>query len=244
VLGLLYGADDGKFATGLKGSTLSFAMLAARNFHDHPGQGLGMTAFQGCAVYMFAKPIDTAAFSKGPETSTMGLPVWLATSRSERNERDPYFITLPKPTVILSCNDRNMLSEVLSRVDNAAKRVALPQDFPEWKHVDRSAPLWALRHFFPERPAVTPSDVLDREATGVVGTISESVGTLRALWLTEGKFQTSPWDVIVKADEFAGRAQTRQVSDGIWELSAPTDAVAGVFGVFALMTVLGFAVYL
>lgn len=260
VLGLLGAADDEKPLKSLYGSTIRFAVLAARKFANQPPDGgtgapLGMIAYQGCAEYAFASPIAQLAFPGLPDTTIAGHQVWKATGRQFAQGRDAtprsetYLMALLRPDLILACNNADFFSSILTNVDASLKGTLL-QRLPEWKHVDRSAPVWGIRHFVPESAATDPTypsngGVTGTAVQGAIGMFFQvglPAGKVRALWLSTSK--ENPWEELSKAPDFGGAASTRSVSEGVWELSVNDELGPGSFAVFAVMAMLGFAVFL
>lgn len=254
VLGLLYAADDGRLRTKLQDRTLRLALLAARKFQHQPedskGRGaLGMIAFERCAAYTFANVLSESIFAKPAETSVLGQPTWEVKGElSEKEGKDTFFIVLPKPDLMLACNNRDFLSTMLSRMA-APGRVALPQALVEWKHVDQSAPLWALRHFRSERASVDPTDPhnegvmgdRDPDAIGVTVQVgSPTPSTVSARWISRS--DDNHWKSFAEIPDAKNRFATRRISLGIWEVKGSGDAEVSAFAIFALMGVLGFAV--
>jgi hypothetical protein len=56
-----------------------------------------------------------------------------------------YYVRLNK-NVLLSASSDRYLESVLRRVDEAPAERALPDNLPEWKHIDFGAPVWIVRH--------------------------------------------------------------------------------------------------
>lgn len=257
VLGLMGVAEKGELWSKVQGRTLSLAVLAARKFgHHSPGhEGLGMIAYQGCAAYSFAQPADTTP-SRRAEEAVIGYPTWISMGSQHEERRDAkplldtYFASQPKPGLLLICNDRDFLSETLSRMTahQLQSRRAFPPSLAELKEVDRSAPLWGLRRFLPERAESDPThpandEGSDPQASGMVIQVGSPSGTVKARMITKSK--ADPWKSLSDAGDFQGKAHTRQLPNGVWEISTDTtDQEITFFAVFALMAMLGFAVLL
>jgi hypothetical protein len=258
VLGLLAAPDDQMPFKALVGSTLQFGVLAARNFGMHPPDGsqalpLGMIAYQGCAAYAFAGPVAQLAFPRPPDTIVLGQPVWNATGKQYAQARDAtptnetYWLALPKPELIVVCNNKEFFSSVLSKLAKPSG-VSKLKATPEWKQVDRTAPFWALRHFTPENEATDPTrprdlgliGVNDKDATGMVFQVGSPAGKVQARWLSSSK--DNPWSQVLEANEQKGAATSRQIAGGVWEISANDQMQSGWFMVFAAMAMLGFVV--
>jgi hypothetical protein len=260
ILGLLGAADDEKPLKALYGSTLRYAVLAARKFANHPPDGsdaapLGLIAYQGCSAYAFANRVDQLAFQEPPDTTIAAHQVWTATGKQYSQARDAtprsetYLMTLLNPDLLLACNNRDFFSSVVASFDRRSKGTLL-QRLPEWKQVNRSAPVWGLRHFIAEAAATDPTypsngGLLGNKVTGAIGTVFEvgPEGKVRALWLSTSN--ENPWEELSTSPDFRGAASARALSNGRWELSV-SDKIpgAGFFAIFAIMAFLGFAVLL
>ncbi len=234
--------------------------MAARKFGNHPDDGgkalpLGMIAYQGCGFYSFAQSIPEDVLPQPPTTSILGQPVWLAEgkeyvqARNARPTTDTYLMALPKPDLVIACNDRNFLTQVLSRMTATPSTQAFPPTLPEWKYVDRSKPLWALRHFRQERALEDPSFPNNvglfqgynvSAPVGVVVIVDGPNGRVIGRFIASSP--ENPWKDLVSVGDFSGQAETHQVAPGVWELSAPADSESGGYMVFALMAILGFVV--
>jgi hypothetical protein len=253
VLGLLAAAEGEKLEKALPGQTMRIAALAARNFAEQPADPrgfipLGMIAYQGCGVYAFAQPVPESILSRSSDESVLGQRVWTSKgSQNDRKDSDTYFVSFPKPDMVLVCNDRSFLTEMISRMDAKANPRALPASLPEWQHLDRSAPLWAIRHFRPDRVSLDPSHPAhlfsggkDPGAIGVVVHFGLASSAAKAMMLAK----LDPWHGVEGATEFQGAAESKKGAEGLWEFSVATKPEAAMMAAFVLMGVLGFAVYL
>ncbi len=257
VLGLLDTPGDGSFSKVMDGSTIRFAVLAARKFREHPPDGseaapLGMIAYEGCAVYGFGKAMADETFTKAREEAIAGHRSWLAEGKQYEQGRgatprtDTFFLTLLKPDLLLACNNREFFSSVLARISSPAEDHVL-RDRPEWKYVDRLAPLWAFRHYLPDgadedptRPGADWIGVDDATATGMVVHVGRQRGEIQALWLSSSP--ESPWKPLEEMPELRESEKAVRRPDGLWELTVEDQQYSGVASVFALMMYLGFAV--
>jgi hypothetical protein len=118
-------------------------------------------AFEGCGVYALADPIQDSAFPQPPNLTILGRSVWSV-------EHDPggqptgstpiyetSFVTRIEPDTLLACNDKGFFSSVLSQLSSASGTSRF-EALPEWKQIDRLAPVWGLRHFDPATAATDP----------------------------------------------------------------------------------------
>jgi hypothetical protein len=252
VVGLLGAVEKEELYKAMQGRTVRLAAFAARKFADHPPDEknnfipLGLVAYQGCSLYAFTEAMPPSLLDRPPDEVTLGNQVWISKgSQNDTPLSDTYLVMRPKPDLILICNDRDFFSQVTLRMAVTEGPRALPADLPEWKHVDRAAPLWAIRHFRLDRADVDPTypaQLLDSgapRATGMTLKLSPT-GAIQARMLSE----KDPWKKIAESDEFNGAAKSSKVADGVWELSVTTKPEAALFVVFALMAALGLAIYL
>lgn len=148
-------------------------------------KALGMMPYQGCQVTIFQGDWSPGwtrlveSVKAGPYTNMRIAETEVIVFR-EKREGDwwTFYLARPRTDILLSATDQDYLTALLNRIGKQPTRRALPEDLPEWKHVDTSAPIWAVRHFDRERGRLDssspffgfpPSDYRsDRQATGVV----------------------------------------------------------------------------
>ena len=254
-------ALGGEFRGG-EGATMRYAVLAARKFADHPADdkgvlALGLIAFEGCAVYGFANPIPDSAFSQAPDASVLGQAMWTAKQEGEWRDKDgrpgyeTYWASKIKSDVLLACNNRDFFTSILKEASSASARTYQRfANLPEWKQIDRSAPVWGLRDFALANRETDPSHpargvvfgVVDEGAVGAVFQAGLPIGKVRTRWLTKGK--ESPFQHPDEVAELKGAVTTQQVSEGVWEMTVNDEREAGSYAVLMTMAILGFAVYL
>jgi hypothetical protein len=253
VLGLLAAAEKQSLYNGLVGATVRLAALGARRFGEDPrrpsppgdpGVALGMIPYEGCAVYAFTKIVEGSILTRPPEDSIMGHRVWISKgSQNDWPDTDTYFVSFLKPDLMLACNRREFFGEMVTRMGLVAQpRAALPASLPEWKQVDRSAPVWAICHYHGSGAvlkSLSPGGK-DLGATGVTVEFGLASGATRACMISE----SDPWKRLVNHPDFNGAAKSREVANGVWELSVDGKPDAASFAVFVLMAVLGFVVLL
>lgn len=196
-------------------------------------------------MYSFVEEVPESVFQRKADESVMGHPVWVSKgSQNDFQDTDTYFAGLPKPDLMLACNDRDFFTQMVSRMAVAQSPRALPADLKEWQHLDRAAPVWAIRHFRSDRAGEDPT-----LAELLAGTGSEAVGLTVAFGIDGGAKATmfaksDPWVGLAKVPEFQGSVASRSAGDGVWELTVANKDQAGWMAVFMLMGFLGFAVYL
>jgi hypothetical protein len=238
---MLAASEKESLGKKLAGRTLRFAAIGAREFGKHETQhGLGMISLEGCAVYSFIEPVQESLFERKPDESVMGHPVWISKgSFGDAKETDTFLVALPHPDLILACNNRDFFSTMVSRMSTPQKPRALPADLPEWKHVDRSAPLWGLRHVSKE--GFDPGWLIDPEKksihiTGLTVEFAAS-GAKASVFANQ-----NPWAKVSDDPQFEGKASTKKSADGVWGLNVAGNGPAGGMAVFVLMAMLGFVV--
>ena len=65
---------------------------------------------------------------------------------------------------LLCATDKGFLEEVLTRMKRENRDPALPDELPEWRHVDGEASVWAIRHYRKETAEQDPSSPLRDKA--------------------------------------------------------------------------------
>jgi hypothetical protein len=130
---------------------VALAVSGARKFRLP--KGFGSTLYEACQVLRFEKPPRAlAAFRKavaGAAVKTRQIAGREVAVIEDRLEKDlwTFLVAVPRPDTVLVATDESYLQAVLERMERKAAGRALPESLPEWQHVDRKAPLWALRHY-------------------------------------------------------------------------------------------------
>jgi hypothetical protein len=250
MLGILGAAEKGGLEERMVGHTVRLAAFGARRFENHhPVHGdalpLGMIAYQGCAVYAFAEPLPASILPRPPDDSVAGQRVWVSKgTESDLPDEDTYLVSLLQTDLMVVCNNREFFEEIVSRRRSLQKARALPADLPEWKQVDRTAPLWAVSHYVPHGLVVHSLDFGDAEkeseATGIAVEFGLASGVTRARMISK----SDPWRNLSDVPDFHGAAKSRKVADGVWELTVSGDPEAANMSAFALMGMVGFIILL
>ena len=248
-LGLLTAAEKGRVLHTTQGLRIRFSLLAGRKFGWRNDDKDGLVSYQGCAAYAFEKPLPSALIARSAEETVLGHPTWVSKgSQNESEYQYTYRVAQPRPDLLLICNDRDFFTEILARMAAKPNRQALPETLPEWKHVDRLAPLWGVRHFdaHPAKrddtnPANFEEGKGDKEALGIAMQAGHPGGTVWGRWMTKSK--SNPWPDLLTEADFNGQAQITRKQDGAWELACPAaDQHAASFTAFVLLGMLGFSV--
>ncbi len=188
------------------GRTIAFALLGARNFSAPPG--LRMAGREECAIYQFQESVEDIEI---PETTAV---------ERESLPTETYASVLLAPNMLLVCNHTGFLQSIRTRRDARAARLHSPASLPEWVHVDRSLPVWGVRHFADNPRDVTNPRrgvdlVLDVNAQGV--TLQVTPAFTRVRWITQPG--ENPLVDVANASDFEKAGKTFAVMPGVWELN-------------------------
>jgi hypothetical protein len=171
--------------------------------------GFGPMPFEGCEICVVeesAAPALTAgmeAIRKARKTMTLsGRQVAVF---SEKIEQDTwtFYVAQPRPNVYLWATHEGYLGTVLSRVQKQPSTRAMPRDLPEWKYVDMTGPIWAVRHYSKDHARKDPSSPLRGASADSAMTVPDPA----AIGLV-----------------FCGDPAARRAT--VWYLSAAKDALA------------------
>jgi hypothetical protein len=151
----------------LQDEPLLAAIEGSRDFL--PPTGLGEMRYQGALIAVFADDITDRANSYLRDSKSKilrteqleGHPVAVFQEKSEEDLWTTY-VAFPKPNMAVAATNADYLREVLSRINGKTGTRALPNDLPEWKHVDIHTRFWALRHYQRVGAATDPSSPFNR----------------------------------------------------------------------------------
>jgi hypothetical protein len=148
----LFDLKNGGLAKRLKGKEVTLAVEGSRHFRSPAA--LGGVRYEGCEIIVFNSAIilDRASFMRNAAATAVrsenvaGLKV---TVFEELQENDVWttFVGFPRNNTVLVATNADYLRTVLVRMAHASEPRALPEDLPEWKYVNTSAPVWGLRHY-------------------------------------------------------------------------------------------------
>ena len=142
----------------LRGRKVEYIVHGARNFEGV--SSFGSLRSESCTIIVFESDLGEAAtewtegLRRGAKSirSMIGREVFVYPSPTlmepwghETRWQGAYFVVL-KPNMLLGASSDRYLESVLRRVDEAPGDRALPDNLPEWRHVDFEAPVWMLRH--------------------------------------------------------------------------------------------------
>jgi hypothetical protein len=149
---------EGKFYRALSNHTIRMVMGATRGIR-RSSEGFTMPAtFAEQDVvyfYFFAEPVDLGT----PDESIANHSAWRGVAQINTTKPGPPFppprtsredenwIAQARADVLVLSNRKDLLAEVLGRMDHGSSARALPASLPEWSEVDRDASFWGLRHY-------------------------------------------------------------------------------------------------
>lgn len=261
----LFGFQNGLLAKHFKGQQILLGMEGSRHFR--PPSGLGGGLIDGCAVIVFADDVTDRANSFVKDSSTVALRTeqiegQKVTVFQERMEEDIWttFVAFPKPNMAVAASNEEYLREVLARLNGKNGERALPDNLPEWKHVNTQAAVWAVRHYDKSGAAIDQTspfggkksaNVPDDKAVGLTFSFDPSksqTATIVYLSGDENILQNVQKNFFPIQSELGARElniQYRQTSAGVVEGSFDLTHIesAEIFS-FVLVAMLGHVVYI
>lgn len=249
------------------GPAVAFAVEGSRHFRSP--KDLGMMPYEGAHIVVFQQPLgDAVEAIKRSVTIPPGEPSFAGdpTLRKERiaghevlsYERKSWadvwtiHVTQPRPDVLITATDRRYLAVLLSRISKKGEKRALPDNLPEWKHLDAGKAVWAIRRYDrsdvaedPTSPLTgksTAANIPDERAIGFVFTLDAGktdVARIKCVSSNEHAL-TIARDAWTAADEGL-KPEIRQAAPGVVEVSWPArDPVGGdSLASFFLLLLLG-----
>jgi hypothetical protein len=179
LVGMAYFANE-PYQAQLAGHEIALFVEGSRRFGP-PTAEVPLMSYEGCQIVVFEHELGEAGNSlmAALTKDAAGVEV-IQDCEVARFDFDagesPWtiFVAQPRPDVLVSGTNRDYLSDVLSRMTIKATERALPEELPEWKHLDRSAREWAMRHFSrtpgsdPTSPLTPGTAEFDEHAVGFV----------------------------------------------------------------------------
>ncbi len=234
----LISTDQASFWKHLAGQKVALAVEGSRRYRWP--NGLGLSPYEGCHITIFEDDLGpvgdalmerlSADASRVVELARHRVAVFI---KKSENDIWTLFITQPKPNVLLCATNWDYLSMVLCRMSDPRPTRALPDELPEWKHVDRQAPFWALRHYDPTQADRDPTSPLrpsldarwrDPGAIGSVFNYTPNQANVAAI-----KYLTKTANAIPIVTNYWHRPsdqlvpKIRQLEPGVIEVSVPLD---------------------
>jgi hypothetical protein len=149
---------DGKLSKPLLSRKMEYVVHGARNFDSV--SSFGSLRSESCAIVVFEADLGdagkewTESLRKAAKSvrTLVGREVFVFPSTTvmeggfkETPWQGTYFVLL-KPNTLLCASSDRYLESVLRRMDDTPGTRALPDNLPEWKHIDFDSSVWMLRH--------------------------------------------------------------------------------------------------
>jgi hypothetical protein len=131
-----------------------------------PPGGEGESVCEGAGLFLFPEPLPDGdalirALERAGGKNELFEGVHVVSFHETGEPLDAgvfdFFITIPRPDVLVIATNREYLRQVLRRTATREGERALPSSLPEWQWVDTGADYWALRHFRHEHAATDPT---------------------------------------------------------------------------------------
>jgi hypothetical protein len=259
-LGVFQTIDKGRFYTPLVGGSVLFCIEGSRRFR--PPTDLGKMLYEGCDIIILQEGLSPAPDvlikqlrSKATQVQTIaGQQVMLFEERLE-DDTWKFFVAIPAPNVLLCATNRDYLTQVLNRMQQKGQKRALPEDLPEWKHVNTAAKFWAVRHYDKDDAKLDPSSPLsgvqkganwpDKQAVGIVFELDPSRSPVATLYYLSANQSARKIFADTQAKVDRGfKPEFRESEPGVIEMRFSLDDPkrSGMF-LFVLLFLLGHGVY-
>jgi hypothetical protein len=259
------GFKDGLLAKRLEGKRINLVIEGSRHFRSPAG--LGELPYEGCSVIFFLDNLrdEMTSFSRDARRSALKreqLEAQEVFVFQEKLEEDDWtiFVAFPNEHAILLATDRSYLAEILARMHGKTGPRALPNDLPEWKHVDTEAPFWGLRHYDKSQSRFDPTSPYggrksanfpDEQAIGFAFALDRHpLRSVTAIYLSGNlAIGAKPTETLLGMDRYPEAkgldAKYQELSPGVVQASYSLERHrASGFFLFVLQGILGHAVYL
>jgi hypothetical protein len=147
-----------------------------------------------------------------------------------------FYFAHPKPNTLVFATDLAYLTSVLERMKKRATTRALPEELLEWKHLDATAKVWALRHYDHKdatfditSPVGKPVDFKgDDQAVGLLFWTDTAKGEANVKYLSTNKDALRIADAWKKGEDGRERICTiRREHQGVISITVPLERAAG-----------------
>jgi hypothetical protein len=272
---LISGFSSERRAGASRVPPVAFALEGSRHFREP--KDLGMMLYEGAQIVVFEQPLGPAAddlkrslierfgrpfFADDPvlQKETIAGHEVFSFEHQQNSDVVKTYLTLPRPDVLVCATDRRYLGVLLARMSKKGATRAFPADRPEWRHLDVSKPIWAIRHYDPKDAAEDPSSPLageeraanvpDDRAVGLVFSYDAGKSDVaRVRYLSANK---DALEIVRTAWTYAEediKPEVRQVGPGVVEMSLSLEGPMGrgspaSMFLLLLLQALGHAVYL
>jgi hypothetical protein len=202
-----------------------FALEGSRHFRA-PAD-LGEMPFEGCALAVFNEDLGDVrnAFMKDAAQAAVRIEEiegQQVAEFEERMERDTWtmFITFPQEGVLLVATNKRFLQEMLARMRGAEGERALPDTMPEWKHVNKQAQFWGLRHYDKQQEKEDPTSPFGGRRTANLPD-DQAIGLI---YQCEPRKERNATITYLSGPT----ADTRKIEEGRFPSSSEPEATAGL----------------
>lgn len=138
--------SDWRLARGLKTLTVEFVVAGSNGFVIPPAPSAA-PRFDGCQIIVFDKKSDDAlakTFRRILDRSRRADDKHNDTAKFELDGLT-YFMSLPKPHVMLLATDKQYMAKVAERIESEPAEQETVFKYPEWKYVCSDSMYWAVR---------------------------------------------------------------------------------------------------
>lgn len=251
--------SNGRFYRLLSGRTIRLVVAGTRNIiHSQELSVPAVLPKRDVAYFYFlSEPIDLGS----QDEYIQKRPVWRAPANIddirvpfrpgvERPQlEDENWLALARPDLLVVTNSKELLGETLERIEHGSQTRAYPPSLTEWKHVDRRASFWGLRHYTDqakpkpnERGYVNaalpePDGAAAGVAAGVAVNFDAAGQRLEIRYLSQ-----APLTAADPAEMVHGQFLIDQAEPGVWRLVSDIKA-KGDFPVHFALAMLGFGGY-
>jgi hypothetical protein len=243
---------EGRFFKPMADWSVKLAVEGSRRFRRP--SGLGSFRYQGSSILLLEEgrgldPLMKAIEKDAEEVfEERGHRVSVFREKLE-NDEWTFLVARPRPDVLLCATDRGYLGELLDRMAKPSKVRAFPPEIPEWKLLDSSARVWAIRHYGmnhsnPDEDVSPASLREDRTARGLVFFPSKEgrSGRVRVLSESARTFDEMKSDFHNPRE---GLSSSLEHENGIVEVTAACDsAKSASYFVLVLFAYLGHGINL
>jgi hypothetical protein len=247
----------------LSDRTITLAVEGSRHFRGP--KGLGLMPFEGAQILVFqddlgadGKPLMNSWLKGATKIETIsGIPVLMGEEQWERDHWSLY-LAQPKPNILIGATNRDYLQTVLDRMVKRAAVRALSPNLPEWRHLDPTAKVWAIRHYDRKDAEADPSSPFggkkeanepDDEAVGLVfWTDPHDGGSVKVNYLSNNRDAVRIARRLWLHVKDPTNQMARQAQPGVVAISIPLRTLNAAenqgYFLFHLLAVLGHAIYL
>jgi len=247
---------EGSTGRQIAGRNVILRVEGARRFRRP--RDLGLMPYEGATVAVLERGLDRGLAGSLHEgaSRTETIEGTRVSMFRHRYESDDWtlFVCQPKPDVLIGATHRGYLADLLKRMKGRAPSRALPADLPEWKHIDRDSPFWAIRHYDQNDAGSDPTSPLGRregwyvrddEAVGLVFNFDPPRHKATVIHLTKSKDVVVAITTYWQNEQMEKKPQVRQTGPGVVEISAtPGNGDPDTFFWLLLSAALGHAVCL